>query len=53
MKNVKNSHEITDRDKEVIKQEERLFREEDIRMMFNLFEKNNFRENPICEYVLG
>lgn len=53
MKNVKNSHEITDRDKEVIKQEERLFGEEDIRKMFNLFEENNFRENPICEYVLG
>ena len=53
MKNVKNSNEITDRDKEVIKQEERLFGEEDIRKMFNLFEKNNFRENHICEYVLG
>ena len=51
MKNVKNSHEITDHDKEVIKQEERLFGEEDIRRMFNLFERNNFRENPICEYV--
>ena len=53
MKNVKKSHEITDHDKEVIKQEERLFGEEDIRRMFNLFERNNFRENPICEYVLG
>ena len=53
MKNVKNSNEITDHDKEVIKQEERLFGEEDIRRMFNLFERNNFRENPICEYVLG
>ena len=57
MKNVKNSHEITDRDKkvikqEVIKQEERLFGEEDIRRMFNLFERNNFRDNPIFEYVL-
>ena len=53
MKNVKNSHEITDHDKEVIKEEERLFGEEDIRRMFNLFERNNFRENLICEYVLG
>ena len=53
MKNVKKSHEITDHDKEVIKQEERLFGEEDIRRMFNLFERNNFRESPICEYVLG
>ena len=33
--------------KEVIKQEERLFREEDIRKVFKLFEKNNFRENHI------
>ena len=39
--------------KEVIKQEERLFGEDDIRKVFNLFEKNNFRENHICEYVLG
>ena len=53
MKNVKNSHEITDHDKEVIKQEERLFGEEYIRRMFNLFERNNFRENFICKYVLG
>ena len=53
MKNVKNSHEITDRDKETNKQEERLFGEEDLRKMFNLFERNNFRENPIYEYVLG
>ena len=53
MKNVKNSHEITDHDKEVMKQEERLFGEEDIRRMFNLFERNNFRENFICKYVLG
>ena len=53
MKNVKNSHEITDHDKEVIKEEERLFGEEDIRRMFNLFERNNFRENPIYEYVFG
>ena len=37
IKNVKGSHEITDRDKEVIKQEERLFGEEDIRRMFYLF----------------
>ena len=53
MKNVKKSHKITNHDKEVIKNEERLFGEEDIRRMFNLFEKNNFRENPICKYVLG
>ena len=50
----KNSHEITDHDdKDVIKQEERLFGEEDIRRMINLFERNNFNKNPICEYVFG
>ena len=53
MKKVKNSHEIMDRDKEVIRQEDRLFGEKDIRDMFDYFERNNFRENPICEYVLG
>ena len=53
IKSVKNSHEITDHDKEVIKHEERLFGEEDIKKMFNLFERNNFRDNPICEYLLG
>ena len=37
MKNIKKSHEIIDRDKEVIKEEERLFGEEDIRRMFYLF----------------
>ena len=51
MKKVKNSYEITDHDKEVINQEERLFGEDDIRDMFNYFERNNFRENPICEYM--
>ena len=53
---VTNCHTFKERrktQKEVIKQEEKLFREEDIRMMFNLFERNNFRESYICEYVLG
>ena len=53
IKNIKNSHEITDRDKEVIKQEDRLFGEEDIKKMFDYFKRNNFKENPICEYVFG
>ena len=51
-----NCHTFKERSKtqkEVIKHEEILFREEDIRRMFNLFERNNFRENPIYEYVLG
>ena len=53
---ITNCHTLKERSKtqkEVIKKEERLFREEDIRRMFNLFERNNFRENPIYEYVLG
>ena len=53
MKRVKHSDEIIGRDKEVIKQEYRLFGENDIKDMFDYFERNNFRENPICEYVLG
>ena len=53
MKNIKKSHEITDHDKEVIKQEYRIFGEEDIKKMFDYFERNNFKENPICEYVFG
>ena len=53
---ITNSHTFKERrktQKEIIKQEERLFREEDIRRMFNLLERNNFKENSICEYVLG
>ena len=53
---ITNCHTFKERSKtqkEIIKQEERLFGEEDIRKMFNLFEENNFRENPICKYVLG
>ena len=43
MKNVKNSHGITDRDKEVIKQEERLFGEEDIRRMIECKKRRDFK----------
>ena len=53
MRKTKLFEEIEDFDKEVIKQEERIFGEKDIRDMINSFERNNFRENPICEYVLG
>ena len=53
MKRVKRSDEIIDHDKEIIKQEDRLFGEDDIRNMFDYFEKNNFRENSVYEYVLG
>ena len=53
MRRVKNFDEIKDYDREVIKQEDRIFGEEDIKKMFDYFEKNNFKENIICEYVLG
>ena len=53
MRRVKNFDEIKDYDREVIKQEDRIFGEEDIKKMFDYFERNNFKENPICEYVFG
>lgn len=53
MKRVKNFNEIKDYDREVIKQEERLFGEDDIKKMFDYFEKNNFKANPVYEHVLG
>ena len=53
MRRVKNFDEIKDYDREVIKQENRILGEEDIKKMFDYFERNNFNENPICEYVLG
>lgn len=53
MKRIKCFDKIVDFDKEAIKQEDRLFGEDNIRDMFNCFERNNFRENPICKYLLG
>ena len=53
MRQVKNFDEITDYDREVIKQEDRIFGEEDIKKMFDYFERNNFRKNSIYEYVFG
>ena len=44
MKRAKNFDEIKDYDREVIKQEYRIFGEEDIKNMFNYFERNNFRK---------
>lgn len=38
--------------KEVINEVNHIFRENDIRKMFEFFRENNFRENPICKYVL-
>lgn len=44
MRRVKNFYEIKDYDREVIKKEDRIFGEEDIKKMFNYFERNNFRK---------
>ena len=39
-------------EKKVFKQENMIFGEDNIEKMFDYFWRNNFRENPICEYVL-
>ena len=53
MKKVKRLEEIVDYDKEVIDEKDFIFREDDIKKMFDSFRGNNFRKNPVCEYVLG
>ena len=53
MKKVKLHEGIIDFKKETINQEERIFGEYDIKIMFDCFRENNFRKNPVCEYVLG
>ena len=53
MSRVKEFDEIKDWDTEFIKIENRIFGEDDIGQMINLMEKNNYKENPIYEYVLG
>lgn len=53
MRKVKHYDEITNWDEETINEERHIFREDDIRKMFESFRKNNFRENPVCEIVLG
>ena len=53
IKKAKRLEEITDYDKEVIKEKYFIFGEKDIEKMFKIFRENNFRENPVCEYVLG
>lgn len=50
---VKRFDEITNWNKEVINEANHIFREDDIEKMFNTFRENNFRENLVCEYVLG
>ncbi len=47
-----NSFEFTSGRKILIPEEKRRFDKEDIFNMFDYFKRNNFRENPICEYVL-
>ena len=57
MKKVKRLEEITDYDKEVIKEKDfyiwRKRYRKDIEKMFDSFRENNFKRNPVCEYVLG
>ena len=52
MKKVKPLEEITDYDKEVIKEKYFIFREKDIEKMFDSFRENNFMKNPVYQYVL-
>lgn len=52
MKKVKRLEEITDYDKEVIKEKYYIFREKDIEKMFDSFRENNFMKNPVYQYVL-
>ena len=47
MKKVKRLEEITDYDKEVIKEKYFIFREKDIEKMFDSFRENNFMKNPV------
>lgn len=53
MSKVKRLEEITDYDKEVIKEKDFIFKEKDIEKMFDSFRENNFKKNHVCEYVLG
>ena len=51
MRKVKRFDEITNWNEEVINETNHTFREDDIRKVFESFRENNFRENPVCEYV--
>lgn len=53
MRKVKRYDEITNWDEETINEENHIFKEDDIKKMFKSFRKNNFRESPVCEIVLG
>ena len=52
MKKVKCLEEITDYDKEVIKEKDFIFKEKDIEKMFDSFRENNYKKNPVYQYVL-
>ena len=52
MKKVKCLEEITDYDKEIIKEKYFIFEEKDIEKMFDSFRENNFKKNPLYQYVL-
>ena len=52
IKKVKRLEEITDYDREVIKEKYFIFGEKDIKKMFDSFRENNFKRNSIYEYVL-
>ena len=52
IKKVKRLEEIINYDKEVIKEKDFIFGEKDIVKMFDSFRENNFREDPVCKYVL-
>lgn len=53
MPKVKQFDEIKDWDTEFIKVGNRIFGENDIKQVIDLFVENNFRRNPICECILG
>ena len=38
--------------KEVINELKHIFREKDIKKMFKSFKENNFKKNPVCEFIL-
>ena len=52
MRRVKRFDEITNWDVEVINELKHIFREKDIKKMFKSFKDNNFKKNPVCEFIL-
>lgn len=52
MRKVKYYDEIVNWDEEVINEESHIFKEYDIKKMFEFFRENNFSKNPVCEFML-